>query len=444
GVIVQLGGQTPLKLAQGIEAFGTPVLGTSVDAIDRAEDRDRFDEVCRAIGARTPDNGIATSEEEALAVAREIGFPVLVRPSYVLGGRAMRIIYDEPSLQKYFEEAVKASPDHPVLIDSFLEDAFEADVDCLSDGTDVVIGGIMQHIEDAGVHSGDSACVLPPYLLSGDALDEIRDLTRKFALELGVVGLMNVQYAIRDGIVYVLEVNPRASRTIPFVSKATGVPLARLAARVMAGERLADLSVPEEPPVPGVAVKEAAFPFNRFDVDVLLGPEMRSTGEVMGFDDSYGMAFAKAQVSAGNVLPESGRVIVTVNERDRETVTPMLRRLRDLGFELMATRGMHEYLTRLGVPAEMVYKVNEGRPNIVDHIVTGDIALLINTPLGKQSQYDDYAMRRAAITYGVPYLTTMSATSAAVDALIALRAAQREVRSLQERIESVQAAGASV
>ena len=441
GVIVQLGGQTPLKLAQGIEAFGTPVLGTSVDAIDRAEDRDRFDEVCRTIGARTPDNGIATSEEDALAVAREIGFPVLVRPSYVLGGRAMRIIYDEPSLQRYFEEAVKASPDRPVLIDSFLEDAFEADVDCLSDGTDVVIGGIMQHIENAGVHSGDSACVLPPYLLSGDALDEIRALTRKFALELGVIGLMNVQYAIRDDIVYVLEVNPRASRTIPFVSKATGVPLARLASRVMAGERLADLDVPEEPPVPGVAVKEAAFPFTRFDVDVLLGPEMRSTGEVMGFDDSYGMAFAKAQVSAGNVLPESGRVIVTVNERDRETVTPMLRRLRDLGFELMATRGMHQYLTQLGVPAEMVYKVNEGRPNIVDHIVTGDIALLINTPLGKQSQYDDYAMRRAAITYGVPYLTTMSATSAAVDALIALRAAQREVRSLQERIETLHATG---
>ena len=438
GVIVQLGGQTPLNLAHGIEAFGAPVLGTPVDAIDRAEDRDRFDAVCRAIGARTPDNGMATSEEEALKVAAEIGFPVLVRPSYVLGGRAMRIVYDEPSLRRYFEEAAKASPDHPVLIDSFLEDAFEADVDCLCDGTDVVIGGIMQHIEDAGVHSGDSACVLPPYLLSGDSLDEIRHLTRKFALELGVVGLMNVQYAIRDGVVYVLEVNPRASRTIPFVSKATGVPLARLASRVMVGERLADLDVPEEPPVPGVAVKEAAFPFNRFDVDVLLGPEMRSTGEVMGFDDSYGMAFAKAQVSAGNVLPESGRVIVTVNERDRETVTPMLRRLRDLGFELMATRGMHQYLTRLGVPVEMVYKVNEGRPNIVDHIVTGDIALLINTPLGKQSQYDDYAMRRAAITYGVPYLTTMSATTAAVDALIALRTTRREVRSLQERIASIQ------
>jgi carbamoyl-phosphate synthase large subunit len=437
GIIVQLGGQTPLKLAEGLEELGAPVLGTSVDAIDRAEDRDRFDEVCRKIGARTPANGIATSEEQAIEVAGRIGFPILVRPSYVLGGRAMRIIFDEDSLRQYFEEAVKASPDHPVLIDSFLEDAFEADVDALSDGTEVVIGGIMQHIEDAGVHSGDSACVLPPYMLSADVLDEIRDLTRKFALELGVVGLMNVQYAIRDSEVYVLEVNPRASRTVPFVSKATGVPLARLAARLMAGEKLADLDVAAEPPVPGIAVKEAAFPFNRFDVDVLLGPEMRSTGEVMGFDDSFGMAFAKAQVSAGNVLPEEGKVIVTVNERDRETVTPMLRRLRDLGFELMATKGTQEHLARLGVPAELVYKVGEGRPNIVDHIVTHDIALLINTPLGKKSQYDDYAMRRAAITYGVPYLTTMSATSAAVDALIALKARRREVRSIQERIASL-------
>ncbi len=439
GVIVQLGGQTPLKLARGLEEFGAPILGTSVDAIDRAEDRDRFDEVCRKIGARTPENGMASHVEQALVVARKIGFPVLVRPSYVLGGRAMRIIYDEPSLRLYFEEAVKASPDHPILIDRFLEDAFEADVDALCDGTDVVIGGIMQHIEDAGVHSGDSACVLPPYLLSGEVLEEIRDLTRKFALELGVVGLMNVQYAIRDGVVYVLEVNPRASRTIPFVSKATGVPLARLAARVMAGEKLADLDVPDEPPVPGVAVKEAVFPFDRFDVDVILGPEMRSTGEVMGFDDSFGMAFAKAQVSAGNELPEEGTVIVTVNSRDRETVTPMLRRLRDLGFDLMATRGTQASLKRLGVPSKMVYKVGEGRPNIVDHIVTGDIALLINTPLGKKSQYDDYAMRRAAITHNVPYLTTMSATSAACDALIAMKARRREVRSIQERIASLSA-----
>jgi carbamoyl-phosphate synthase large subunit len=439
GIIVQLGGQTPLKLAQGLEALGAPILGTSVDAIDRAEDRDRFDEVCRKIGARTPPNGIARSEAEALAVAEKIGYPVLVRPSYVLGGRAMRIVYDEESLKRYFVEAAQASPDHPVLIDRFLEDAFEADVDSLSDGTDAVVCGIMQHIEDAGVHSGDSACVIPPYLLSPEALDQIRDLTKKFALELGVVGLINVQYAIKDDVVYVLEVNPRASRTVPFVSKATGVPLARIAARLMAGERLADLDVPEEPPVPGVAVKEAAFPFDRFDVDTLLGPEMRSTGEVMGFDDSFGVAFAKAQVSAGNRLPESGRLIVTVNERDRKTVTPMIRRFRDLGFEILATRGTRESLRALGVPSKLVYKVGEGRPDIVDHIVTGDISLLINTPLGKKSQHDDYAIRRAAIRYKVPYITTMSATSAACDALIAMRSRERDVRSIQERIASLSA-----
>ena len=444
GVVLQLGGQTPLQLAHGLEELGARVLGTSVDAIDRAEDRDRFDEVCRKIGARTPDNGLATSEEEAVSVAGRIGFPILVRPSYVLGGRGMRIVYDETSLRTFFEDAIHASSDRPVLIDSFLEDAFEADVDALCDGTHVVIGGIMQHIEDAGVHSGDSACVLPPYLLSGAVLEEIRELTRKFALELGVVGLLNVQYAIKDEVVYVLEVNPRASRTVPFVSKATGVPLARLAARVMAGEKLVDLGVQEEPPVPGVAVKEAAFPFNRFDVDVLLGPEMRSTGEVMGFDDSFGMAFAKAQISAGNPLPEEGTLIVTVNDSDKETVTPILRRFRDLGFEIMATQGTRDYLERLGVPAERVYKVNEGQPNIVDHIITGDIVLLINTPLGKKSQYDDYAMRRAAITHKLPYLTTMSATSAACDAIIALKSRQREVRSVQERIASLSASTQSI
>jgi len=444
GVVLQLGGQTPLQLAHGLEELGARVLGTSVDAIDRAEDRDRFDEVCRKIGARTPDNGLATSEAEAVNVAGRIGFPVLVRPSYVLGGRGMRIVYDETSLRTFFEDAIHASSDRPVLIDSFLEDAFEADVDALCDGTHVVIGGIMQHIEDAGVHSGDSACVLPPYLLSGAVLEEIRELTRKFALELGVVGLLNVQYAIKDEIVYVLEVNPRASRTVPFVSKATGVPLARLAARVMAGEKLVDLGVQEEPPVPGVAVKEAAFPFNRFDVDVLLGPEMRSTGEVMGFDDSFGMAFAKAQISAGNSLPEAGALIVTVNDSDKETVTPILRRFRDLGFEIMATQGTRDYLDRLGVPAERVYKVNEGQPSIVDHINTGDIVLLINTPLGKKSQYDDYAMRRAAITHKLPYLTTMSATSAACDAIIALKSRQREVCSIQERIASLNASNQSI
>ena len=444
GVVLQLGGQTPLQLAHGLEELGARVLGTSVDAIDRAEDRDRFDEVCRKIGARTPDNGLATSEEEAVNVAGRIGFPVLVRPSYVLGGRGMRFVYDETSLRTFFEDAIHASSDRPVLIDSFLEDAFEADVDALCDGTHVVIGVIMQHIEDAGVHSGDSACVLPPYLLSGAVLEEIRELTRKFALELGVVGLLNVQYAIKDEVVYVLEVNPRASRTVPFVSKATGVPLARLAARVMAGEKLVDLGVQEEPPVPGVAVKEAAFPFNRFDVDVLLGPEMRSTGEVMGFDDSFGMAFAKAQISAGNTLPEEVALIVTVNDSDKETVTPILRRFRDLGFEIMATQGTKNYLDRLGVPTTRVYKVNEGQPSIVDHIITGDIALLINTPLGKKSQYDDYAMRRAAITHKLPYLTTMSATSAACDAIIALKSRQRDVRSIQERIASLNASTQSI
>ena len=440
GVVVQLGGQTPLNLAGRLEAAGVRILGTSVDAIDRAEHRGRFEEVCRIVGATVPKNGMATSEEQALAVAEDVGYPVLVRPSYVLGGRAMEIVYDEASLKDYFERAVRASPDYPVLIDRFIEDAFEADVDALSDGTDVVIAGIMQHIEDAGVHSGDSACVLPPYLLGAAELEEIREKTRRFALELGVVGLLNVQYAIRDGVVYVLEVNPRASRTVPFVSKATGVPLARLAARLMAGEKLADMDVPDEPPVAGVAVKEAVFPFSRFEVDILLGPEMRSTGEVMGFDDSFGMAIAKAQASSYNLLPVKGGVlIVTVNDRDKATVTPILRRLRDLGFEIRATKGTFEHLTRLGIPAERVFKVGEGRPHIVDQIVSGEVAMLINTPMGKKSQYDDYAMRRAAITHNIPYFTTMSATSAACDALIALRSRTYTVRTLQERIADAKA-----
>jgi carbamoyl-phosphate synthase large subunit len=443
GVVVQLGGQTPLNLAKRLDAAGVPILGTSVDAIDRAEHRGRFEEVCRIVGATVPKNGMATSEEQALAVAEDVGYPVLVRPSYVLGGRAMEIVYDAASLKNYFERAARASPDHPVLIDRFIEDAFEFDVDALSDGTDVVIGGIMQHIEDAGVHSGDSACVLPPYALGAVELQEIREKTRRFALELGVVGLLNIQYAIRDGTVYVLEVNPRASRTVPFVSKATGVPLARIAARIMAGEKLADMDIPEEPPVAGVAVKEAVFPFSRFEVDILLGPEMRSTGEVMGFDDSFGMAIAKAQESSNNLLPvKGGALIVTVNDRDKPTVTPILRRLHDMGFEIRATKGTYEHLTRLGIPAERVYKVGEGRPHIVDQIVSGEVAMLINTPMGKKSQYDDYAMRRAAIMHNVPYFTTMSATSAACDALIALRSRTYQVRTIQERIADAKALAA--
>jgi carbamoyl-phosphate synthase large subunit len=435
GVIVQLGGQTPLNLARGLEEAGIPILGTSVDAIDRAEDRERFEQVCRKIGALVPANGTATSLEHALAVAERIGYPVLVRPSYVLGGRGMEIVYDAPTMEGYFRKAIQASPDHPVLIDRFIEDAFEADVDALCDGTDVVIGGIMQHIEDAGVHSGDSACVLPSYRLKPEELARIRELTRAFALELGVVGLLNIQYAIRDEKVYVLEVNPRASRTVPFVSKATGVPLARLAARVMMGERLADLDVPEEARVPGVAVKEAVFPFNRFDVDILLGPEMRSTGEVMGFDDTLGMAYAKAQAGALNVLPrDGGTLVVTVNEPDKVTVTPLLRRFQEMGFRILATRGTQAHLTREGVDSEVIFKVGEGRPDIVDAIMSHGVDLLINTPLGKKSQYDDYAMRRAAITYKVPYLTTMSATSAACEAIQALRSEVHRVSSLQERV----------
>ena len=434
GIVVQLGGQTPLTLAGALEASGVPILGTSVDAIDRAEDRERFAEVCRRVGARTPDNGVATSQDEALSIAASIGYPVLVRPSYVLGGRAMEIVYDDDSLQGYFQRAARASPDHPVLVDRFIEDAFEADVDALADGEDVVIGGVMQHIENAGVHSGDSACVLPPYLLGGEELRTIRDLTRRFALELGVVGLLNIQYAVRDGQVYVLEVNPRASRTIPFVSKATGVPLARLAARIMAGETIADLGLPPVLPLTGVVVKEAVFPFNRFEVDILLGPEMRSTGEVMGLDDSFAMAFAKGAASAGNEAPrEGGTLVVSVNDRDKGTVTPILRRFHDLGFRILATRGTHAHLSSLGIPSESIFKVGEGRPDIVDGIVSGQVDLLINTPLGKKSQYDDYAMRRAAITHGVPYLTTMSAAGAACDALIALRSRAPRVRALQDR-----------
>jgi carbamoyl-phosphate synthase large subunit len=433
GVIVQLGGQTPLKLAKPLAELGVPILGTTVEAIDRAEDRDRFAEVCREIGATVPPNGIATSTQQALEVAAKIGYPVLVRPSYVLGGRAMEIVYDDASLLNYFERAVRASPDHPVLVDRFLEDAFEADVDALSDGSRVVISGVMQHIEDAGVHSGDSACVLPPYLLKDHEIEEMRRLTRLFATELGVVGLINVQYAIRDGIVYVLEVNPRASRTVPFVSKATGVSFARLAASVMGGRPLADIDIEDEPMPAGVSVKEAVFPFNKFEVDIILGPEMRSTGEVMGIDESFGMAFAKAELSAGMEIPTSGTVVATVNQHDKPTVVPIMRRFHDLGFRIMATGGTARYLRARGIPAEFVYKVNEGRPNLVDHIISGQIALLINTPLGKASQYDDYEMRRAAIAYKTPYCTTMSAASAAADAAAALLSRKREVRSLQER-----------
>jgi len=432
GVVVQLGGQTPLRLTKPLEAAGVHILGTTPDAIDIAEDRERFDALARRLGVTQPANGMARSVDEAVKVAERIGFPVLIRPSYVLGGRAMEIVYDVASLRQFFEVAARVAPEHPVLIDRFLEDAFEADVDAISDGKRTVVGGVMQHIEDAGVHSGDSACVLPPYLIGDRQVAEMRKHTKAFAEALGVVGLINVQYAVKDGTVYVLEVNPRASRTIPFVSKATGVSLAKLAAAVMVGHGLDELGVPDELPLPGVAVKEAVFPFTKLPgVDSVLGPEMRSTGEAMGFADSFGMAFAKAQIAADSGLPLDGAIFVTVNDSDKPTVVPIVRRFHEMGFRILATAGTQAYLRARGVPAESVRKVHEGRPNAIDLLVSGDIQLLINTPLGKFTQQDDYAIRRAALVHRIPYTTTMSAASAACDAIIALRSRTGSVRSLQ-------------
>jgi carbamoyl-phosphate synthase large subunit len=438
GVVVQMGGQTPLRLARRLRDLGVPILGTSVESIDDAEDRRKFEALTQKLRIATPEAGTATSLGEALTIAHEIGYPVLVRPSYVLGGRAMEIVYDEETLREYFTRAVQASPEHPVLIDRFLEDAFEADVDAVCDGERVLIGGVMQHIEEAGIHSGDSACVLPPYLLRDDHIAQMRRHTREFAEALGVVGLMNVQYAVHGGRVYVIEVNPRASRTVPFVSKATGVPLARVAARVLLGARLDDMDLPDDLPLLNVAVKEAVFPFNKFpDADPLLGPEMRSTGEVMGFAESFGLAFAKAQIAADGSLPLAGNVVVTVHDRDKPAATPIIRRLHELGFEITATAGTAEYLRRRGVPCATVFKVHEGRPHILDRLLSGEIQLLVNTPLGKDAQIDDYMIRQAAISRGIPYTTTLSAASAAADAIIALRSRQLSVSSLQERIAAV-------
>jgi carbamoyl-phosphate synthase large subunit len=433
GVVVQLGGQTPLRLARALEREGVPILGTSPEAIDAAEDRGRFEAITRELGVAQPPSGVAQSVEEAVAVAGRVGYPVLVRPSYVLGGRAMEIVYDDASLRSYFTRAARVAPEHPVLIDSFLEDAFEADVDAIADGTRCVIGGVMQHIEDAGIHSGDSACVLPPYLITEAQVEEMRRHTRAFAERLGVVGLLNVQFAIKNGVVYVLEVNPRGSRTVPFVSKTTGVPLAGLAAAVMVGKSLEELGLHDDVLQPYVAVKEAVFPFSKLHgVDLILGPEMRSTGEVMGIADSFGMAFAKAQISADGALPLEGAVFVTVNDHDKSTVVPIARRFHGLGFRILGTDGTARYLRARGIPTERVLKVYEGRPNAVDLLLSGRIQLLINTPLGKLTQQDDYTIRRAALQHRVPYTTTLSAASAACDAIIALRSRSGEVRALQE------------
>jgi carbamoyl-phosphate synthase large subunit len=433
GVIVQLGGQTPLKLVKPLEAAGVQILGTSPEAIDIAEDRKRFEQLARELGVTQPPNGTATSVDQAVVIADRIGYPVLLRPSYVLGGRAMEIVYDEPSLRDYFQRAVRVSEDRPVLVDAFLEDAFEADVDAISDGTTIVIGGVMQHIEDAGIHSGDSACVLPPYLLPKAAQDQMRAHTKAFTKALGVVGLINVQYAYKDGVVYVIEVNPRASRTVPFVSKTIGKPLASLAARVMLGETLVDLGYTEEIIAPFVSVKEAVFPFTKFrEFDPILGPEMRSTGEVMGISDTFGMAFAKAQISAGNSLPREGRLMLTVNDHDKPIAAKIAARFAALGFRISATEGTGRFLAQHGIATDFVAKVSAGRPHGIDLMVNGDLQLLINTPLGKKAQEDDYSLRQAAIANRIPYTTTLSAASAACEAIESLRARPGAVRSLQE------------
>ena len=434
GLIVQFGGQTPLNLAVPLERQGAPILGTSPDAIDRAEDRDRFCDLLRKLGLRQPDNATATNVEQALAIAERIGYPVVVRPSYVLGGRAMEIVYDGKALTRYMTTAVEASPDHPILVDKFLEDAIEVDVDAVSDGQDCVVAGVMEHIEQAGVHSGDSACVLPPHTLGLAMIDEIKKASYALAFELGVKGLMNVQYAVKDGLLYVLEVNPRASRTVPFVSKATGVPWAKVATKVMLGQTLAAQGIKEEVIPRHLSVKEAVFPFVRFPgVDPVLGPEMRSTGEVMGIDYELGLAFAKSQLGASQKLPTKGTVFITVTDGDKPQVVPIAKKFHRLGFNLLATRGTHRHLAQAGIEAKLVNKISEGRPHVGDAVVNGEIDLVINTAEGKGPASDAYLIRRQALDRGLPYITTVAAARATVDAVEALiRSDHLSVTALQD------------
>jgi carbamoyl-phosphate synthase large subunit len=432
--VVQYGGQTPLKLALSLQAAGIRILGTSPDSIDLAEDRERFAQLLWDLGIPQAPSGTATSVAEAREVAAKIGFPLVVRPSYVLGGRAMAIVYDVATLDRYMTNAVAASPGHPILIDKFLEDAFELDVDAVADTTGaVVIGGIMEHIEEAGIHSGDSSCVVPPYLVAPRHVAQIRDYTRRIARALKVVGLMNAQFAIKDDTVYVLEVNPRASRTVPYLSKATGVPLAKVAARVMIGKSLAEQGFSEDLEVAGVFVKTPVFPFVRFPgVDTILGPEMKSTGEVMGGAPTFGIAFAKAQIAAGVRLPTEGAAFISVNNYDKPGVVPIARDLKAAGFKLMATRGTANFLRAHGLDAEIVYKVNEGRPHVGDEILNNHVQLIINTPLGRESFFDDRTVRRIAMMHGVPCITTLTGAAAVVNAIRARHSEGLTVRALQE------------
>jgi len=431
GVIVQYGGQTPLKLARALEAAGAPIIGTTPDSIDLAEDRERFQKMIHKLQLVQPANATARDTEEAVRLAAEIGYPLVVRPSYVLGGRAMEVVYGEDGLRRYMREAVQVSNESPVLLDHFLDNAVELDVDALCDGEQVMIGGVMEHIEQAGVHSGDSACSLPPYTLSADIQEQLRDQVRKMARELNVVGLMNTQFAIQDGVIYVIEVNPRASRTVPFVSKACGLPLAKIAARCMVGRRLAEQGITHEVVPPYYSVKEAVFPFIKFPgVDPLLGPEMKSTGEVMGVGPTFAEAFAKAQLAAGVVLPRSGKAFVSVRDADKPRVAVMAQLLVERGFELYATQGTAQVLEAAGVPCQRINKVTEGRPHIVDMIKNNEVSLIINTAEGKQAIKDSFAIRREALLHKVSYTTTMAGAEATTLALQFLDA--EAVRSLQQ------------
>ncbi|MFZ2447749.1 MAG: carbamoyl-phosphate synthase large subunit [Syntrophobacteraceae bacterium] len=433
GIIVQFGGQTPLNLAVPLEKAGAKILGTSPDAIDRAEDRKRFQQLLKKLGLRQPDNATAFTIEEAVEAAETIGYPVVVRPSYVLGGRAMEIVYDRERLIHFMGSAVHVSPGHPILIDKFLEDAIELDVDAISDGNITVLGGIMEHIEQAGIHSGDSACVLPPISVSKEIQEEIKRQTKLLASELGVVGLMNIQYALQNGRVFILEVNPRASRTVPFVSKAIGRPLAKLATKVMLGKTLAELGFDKEIEPKHISVKEAVFPFSRFpNVDTLLGPEMKSTGEVMGIGHNFGIAFAKAQAAAGYDLPKGGTVFISVHDGDKQKVLDVARRYIDLGFHLIATSGTANFLKNNGIAADLVFKLKEGRPHVVDKIKSGEIQLVVNTTLGKKTTSDSYDIRRTTLMYNIPYATTTAGAMAIAEAVGALQEGDWDVKTLQE------------
>ena len=433
GVIVQFGGQTPLRLARALEEKGVPLLGTPVDAIDLAEDRGRFGELLRRLEIAHPPYGTGHSADEAMAIAADVGYPLLVRPSYVLGGRAMEICYSDAALAAYLEANARADGDHPLLIDRFLEDAIEVDVDALCDGETARVAGIMQHVEEAGVHSGDSACVIPPMSLGEEMLAEIRATSERLALELGVIGLLNVQYAVAGGRLYVIEANPRASRTVPFVSKAIGAPLAKLACRLMLGERLADIDLPDPAASGAVSVKEAVLPFARFaGADAVLGPEMKSTGEVMGIAPDFPTAFGKAQAAAGVALPPEGTVFITVTDTDKPAATQLAARFHDLGFAIVATAGTAQAISRMGVPVRRINKVAEGSPHVVDEIDGGRVDIVINTPTGSGARSDGHEIRSAAVRNGIPCVTTMTGATAATRAIRRRGEAAPEPISLQE------------